>query len=173
MEDGEHELRGAVVEWREEDLEGLRGTAVVDGQGDGLGLSLAADFLRGLGELGAADDVDAVAVQSVALQMECLFGLPVGADDEAALVDEHDGVVSVVEDQGHLLGFGLRLLDLGGEVARQLVDGLDECIELIAAVPLQPLVEVAARDLHRVEAQAADGLDLSVREPDGDDERGE
>ena len=117
--------------------------------------------------------MDAVAVQGVALQVECLFGLPVGADDEAALVDEHDGVVGVVEDQGHLLGLGLRLLDLGGEVARQLVDGLDECIELIAAVPLQPLVEVAARDLHRVEAQAADGLDLSVCEPDGDDERGE
>ena len=117
--------------------------------------------------------MDAVAVQGIPLQLEVLFSLPVRVDDEAALVDEHDGVVGVVEDQAHLVGLGLRLLDLGGEVARQLVDGLHECIELIAALPLQALVEVAAGDLHGVEAQAADGLDLPVCEPDGDDERGE
>ena len=107
MEDGEDELVGAVVERGEEDLEGLHRVALADGQRDGLRFALAADFLRGLGELCTADYVDAVAVQGIPLQLEVLFSLPVRVDDEAAFVDEHDGVVGVVEDQAHLLGLGL------------------------------------------------------------------
>ncbi len=172
VEDGEHEFLIVFLgEGREEDLEGVMLAIIAVGvERDGLRAVLAADDLSRFRELGIADDVDAVALQAARRQMEDGFGLRVGVDDIAARVDEHDGVVDVVERQRELMGFGLGFLDFLGQILGQVVDGLHEGIEFIAAVPAQAFVEIAGRNRHGILRKQHDGPDLPVGQPDGNQE---
>ena len=173
VEDGED--GGAVARDERGEIDGERVRLAVDGEREVELFRRAAceDVLRGLGEHGAAEDVDAVAAHVAFVEAEELLDAAVRVRDVAVRVEEDDAVVHRFEDEVQLFVLGAGLDDPLREAGGELVEGADEDVELVAGVELDAPREVAAHDGAGGADDGEDGLQLPPREVDGEEDRGE